>query len=112
MKTWGIIGAICFAIAVAFGYFFKFDGSTPIAIASGAFGFTAIVIGAVNEGKSKNVKTWITVIVIVASALGGVLCYIGNVSDKIFATISGAVIALLAVIFGIVTTSKTKEIKQ
>ena len=30
MKKWGIIGAVLFAVAVAFGFFFKFDGSIII----------------------------------------------------------------------------------
>ena len=56
MKKWGIIGAVLFAVAVAFGFFFKFDGSLVISLAAAAFGFTAIVISAVNYGKEKNGK--------------------------------------------------------
>ena len=108
MKKWGIIGAVFFAVAVAFGFFFKFDGSLVISLAAAAFGFTAIVISAVNYGKEKNVKTWATVVIIVLAAIGGVLCCIGGLNQSIFAEISGAALALLAVIFGIVYAKKTK----
>ena len=101
MKKWGIIGAVLFAVAVAFGFFFKFDGAIIISLAAAAFGFTAIVISAVNYGKEKNVKTWATVVIIVLAAIGGL-------NQSIFAEISGAALALLAVIFGIVYAKKTK----
>lgn len=107
--TWGIIGAIFFVVAVVFGFFFKFDASTPIAIASAAFGFTAIVIGAVNEGKSKKIATWKTVAMIIASAIAGVLCYLGALGNNIFELISSAVLALLAIIFGIVTAKQAAK---
>lgn len=104
MKKWGIIGAVLFAAAVAFGFFFKFDGSIIISIASAAFGFTAITISAVNYGKEKGVKTWATVLIIVLAAIGGALCCIGGLNQSIFAEISGAALALLAVIFGLIYT--------
>lgn len=108
MKTvWGIIGAVCFVVAVVFGYFFKFDASTPIAIAAAAFGFTAVVIGAITEGKQKNIKTWVLTVVIVLAAVGGCLCCIGGMNQSIFAEISGAALALIAVIFGIFYAKKT-----
>jgi hypothetical protein len=108
MKKWGIIGAVLFAAAVAFGYFFKFDGAIVISIASAAFGFTAVVISAVNYGKEKNIKTWVTVLIIVLAAIGGVLCCIGGLSQSIFEQISGAALALLAVIFGLFYANKNK----
>lgn len=111
MKKWGIIGAVFFAVAVAFGYFFKFDGSIIISLASAAFGFTAIVISAVNYGKKKGVKTWATVLIIVLAAVGGVLCCIGGLNQSIFAEISGAALALLAVVFGLIYNKKTENEK-
>ena len=106
MKKWGIIGAVFFAAAVAFGYFFKFDGAIIIALGSAAFGFTSIVIGAINYGKEHNIKTWVTTVIIVLSAIGGVLCCIGGLSQNIFEQISGAALALLAVIFGLIYSKK------
>lgn len=107
MKKWGIIGAVLFAVAVAFGYFFKFDGSIIISLGAAAFGFTAITISAVKYGKEKSVKTWATVTIIVLAAIGGVLCCIGELNQSIFAEISGAALALLAVIFGLIYAKKT-----
>lgn len=107
MKKWGIIGAVCFAVAVAFGFFFKFDAAIVIQLALAAFGFTAIVISAVDYAKKNNIKTWVTVVIIVLAAIGGVLCCIGGLNQNIFAEISGAALALLAVIFGIIYAKKT-----
>lgn len=106
MKKWGIIGAIIFAIDVALGYFLKFDGAIIIQLAVAAFAFTLIVLSAVSYGKEHNIKTWATVTIIVLAAIGGVLCCIGGMSQNIFAEISGAALALIAVIFGIVYAKK------
>lgn len=108
MKKWGIIGAVFFAAAVAIGYFCKFDAAIIIEIGLAAFGFAAIVTSAVSYGKKNNIKTWATVVIIVLAAIGGVLCCIGGLNQNIFAEISGAALALLAVIFGIVYANKTK----
>lgn len=108
MKKWGIIGAIAFLIAVAVGFFCKFDAAVIIEIGAAAFGFTAIVTSAVNYAKNNNIKTWATVLIIVFAAIGGVLCCIGGLNQNIFAEISGAALALLAVIFGIIYAHKAK----
>jgi hypothetical protein len=49
------------------------------------------------------------VVIIVLAAIGGVLCCIGGTNQNIFAEISGAVLALLAVIFGILYAKKTNK---
>ena len=108
MKKWGIIGAVLFAIDVALGHFLKFDGSLIIQLAVAAFAYTLIVLSAVDYGKKHNIKTWATVVIIVLAAIGGVLCCIGGTNQNIFAEISGAVLALLAVIFGILYAKKNK----
>lgn len=109
MKTWGIVGSILFALAVAFGYFFGFDGATVIEIAIAAFGLTAIIVGAVKAQKEKsNFSLWKTVIVIALASIGGVLVCLGGLQQSIFQTISGAVLALLAVILGIYYAKETK----
>lgn len=107
MKKWGIIGAVLFAIDVALGYFLKFDGAIIVQLAVAAFAYTLIVLSAVDYGKKHNIKTWATVVIIVLAAVGGVLCCIGGMSQNIFAEISGAALALLAVIFGIVYAKKS-----
>ena len=108
MKKWGIIGALAFCAAVAVGFFFKFDAAVIIELGAAAFGFTAIVTSAVSYAKKNNIKTWATVLIIVLAAIGGVLCCIGGLNQSIFAEISGAALAILAVIFGIVYAQKSK----
>ena len=107
MKTWGIIGALFFAAAVTVGYFCNFDGAIIIEIGAAAFGLCSLVIGAIKSGKTKNIKTWKTVLIICFAVIGGVLCCIGGLNQSIFAEISGAALALLAVIFGLIF-AKTK----
>ena len=107
MKKWGIIGAVLFAIDVALGYFLKFDGALIIQLAVAAFAYTLIVLSAVDYGKKHNIKTWASVAIIVLAAIGGVLCCIGGLNQSIFAEISGAALALLAVIFGVLYAKKS-----
>ena len=107
MKTWGIIGAIAFLVAVAVGFFCEVDAAVIIEIGAAAFGLCSLIIGAIKSGKTKNVKTWKTVLVICFAVIGGVLCCIGGLNQSIFAEISGAALALLAVIFGVIF-AKTK----
>ena len=102
MKTWGIIGALFFVAAVAIGYFCKFDGAIIIEIGAAAFGLCSLIIGAIKSGKTKNVKTWKTVLIVCFAVIGGVLCCIGGLSQNIFTEISGAALALLTVIFGVI----------
>ena len=109
MRKWGIIGAVLFAIDVALGYFLKFDGAIIIQLAVAAFAYTLIVLSAVDYGKKHNIKTWATVVIIVVAAIGGVLCCIGGANQNIFAEISGAVLALLAVIFGLIYAKKENK---
>lgn len=105
-KTFAIIGAIFFIAAVAVGYFAGFDNAVIIEIALGAFGFAAIVAGAVKGAKEKGVATWKTVVVIIGATAGGILCFVGGLSDSIFQQISGLVIALLAIIGGLLSVKK------
>ena len=109
MKTWGIIGAIAFLAAVAVGYFCNFDGAIIIEIGAAAFGLCSLIIGAIKSGKTKNVKTWKTVLIICFAVIGGVLCCIGGLKQSIFAEISGAALALLAVIFGMIYAHKENK---
>ena len=109
MKKWGIIGAIAFLAAVAVGYFCNFDGAIIIEIGAAAFGLCSLIIGAIKSGKTKNVKTWKTVLIICFAVIGGVLCCIGGLSQNIFAEISGAALALLAVIFGMIYAHKENK---
>ena len=109
MKKWGIIGAVAFLAAVAVGFFCKFDAAVIIEIGVAAFGFTAIVTSAVSYAKKNNIKIWATVLIIALAAIGGVLCCIGGLNQSIFAEISGAALALLAVIFGLIYAHKENK---
>lgn len=105
-KIFGIIGAICFAIAVGIGYFLDFEGDVVVQVAFSAFGLAFIVINAIKKAKEEGKYSWKFILCIVLAVIGGILCAIGGLADSIFATLSGAVIALLAIIFGIVKSIK------
>lgn len=106
MKTFGIIGAICFAVAVAIGYFADFAGDALVQIALSAFGIAVLVIGNVKKAKEEGKFTWKTIVCIVIAIVGGILCAVGGLAESIFSTIAGAVVALLAIIFGIISAKK------
>lgn len=105
-KTFAIIGALFFIAAVVVGYFAGFENAIVVELALGAFAYAAVVVGAVKAAKEKNIATWKTVIVIIGTVAGGILCFIGGLSDNIFNQISGLVIALLAVIAGLLFQNK------
>ena len=106
MKTFGIIGAVCFAVAVAIGYFGNFNGDMYVQIALSAFGLASLIIGNYKKAKEEGKFGWKFVVSVIVAVVGGVLCAIGGLADSIFATISGAVLALLAIIFGLFTLKK------
>lgn len=106
MKTFGIIGAILFAVSVALGYFFEFNGDTLVQIALDAFALALVIIGAVKKAKTEGKFSWKIVVCIILAVIGGVLCAIGGLADSIFGAIAGAVLALLGIIFGIINAKK------
>lgn len=105
-KIFGIVGAVCFAVAIGLGYFVSFQADTIVEIAVAAFGLALVIAGAVKNAKDSGSFTWKTVVCIVLAVVGGVLCCIGGLAQNIFATISGAVLALLTIIFGVLYASK------
>ena len=107
MKSFGIIGAIVFAISVALGYFLDFKGDVIVQIALDAFALTLVIIGAVKDAKDKGKFSWKMIACVVLAVIGGVFCAIGGASESIFGAIAGAVIALIGIILGIVN-SKNK----
>ena len=106
MKTFGIIGAIVFAISVALGYFINFDGDVIVQVALDAFALALVIIGAVKKAKEEGKFSWKIIVCIVLAVIGGVLCAIGGASESIFGAIAGAVIALIGIILGIVNIKK------
>lgn len=105
-KIIGFIGMLLFAAAVATAQFVKIPSVTVIEIALAAFGLAAVVMSTVKTAKAKNKFSWKTVVVIALAVIGGVLCCIGGLSQNIFETVSGAILAALTVIFGILFDKK------
>ena len=105
-KTFGIIGAVLFVAAVVIGYFCDFAGSAIVTLALSGFGVASLVISTIGKIKEEGKFTWKTIVVIVLALVGGALCAIGGFSDSIFEIISGAVIAILSVIFGLLSLKK------
>ena len=106
MKTFGIIGAILFAVSVALGYFVDFKGDILVQIALDAFALALVIIGAVKKAKDEGKFSWKIIVCIALAVIGGVLCAIGGLADSIFGAIAGAVLALLGIIFGIINAKK------
>ena len=101
-KTYAIIGAILFIAAVVVGKIAGFDAAVPVSIGLGAFGFAALVAGAVKGSKEKNIPTWQTVVVIIGSTAGGILFFVGGAKEDIMQQISGIVLTLLSIIGGLI----------
>lgn len=111
-KIIGFIGMLLFAAAVATAQFVKIPSVTVIEIALAAFGLAAVVMSTVKTAKEKNKFSWKTIVVIALAVIGGVLCCIGGLSQNIFETVSGAILAALTVIFGILFDKKPDVAKQ
>lgn len=105
-KIIAVIGALLFAAAVVVGNFAQFEAASVIEIALASFALCAVILSVVRQAKEKNTFSWKTVMVIALAVVGGVLCCIGGLQQAIFKEISGLVLALLSVIFGLVFDSK------
>ena len=105
-KVFGIIGSLLFVAAVIVGYFCKFDSADAVAIALAAFALATTIVAVVKKYKEAGTFNWKFVVVIIASVVGAVLCAIGGISDSIFATLAGAVIGILTIIFGVLALKK------
>ena len=108
MRKWGIVGALLFVAACVVGFIFNFDGSDIVAIGLATFGLTATVITFVKKHKEKGTPIWQIAIVTVLTLGSGVLICIGGIADNIFAAISGAVLALMTTIFGLLYDKNKK----
>jgi uncharacterized membrane protein HdeD (DUF308 family) len=106
-KVFGIIGSLLFVAAVVVGYFCKFDSADIIAVALAAFALASTIVAVVKKYKKEGEKfNWKFILIIALTVVGAVLCAIGGISDSIFATLAGAVIGILTVIFGVLTAKK------
>lgn len=108
-KVFGIIGSLLFVAAVIVGYFCKFDSADIVAMALSAFGLASSIVAIVNKYKKEGEKfNWKFIVIIVLTVVGAALVCLGGLSDNIFATLAGAVIGILTVIFGAFLVKKSK----
>ena len=108
MRKWGIVGALLFVAACVVGFIFNFDGSDIVAIGLATFGLTATVIAFVKKHKEKGNPIWQIAIVTVLTIISGVLICIGVLAYNIFASIIGAVLSLMTIIFVLLYDKKKK----
>ena len=107
-NVFGIIGSLLFVAAVIVGYFCKFDHADLVAVALDAFALATMVVGVVKKYKDAEKFSWKLVVVLIMTIVGAVLVALGGLSDNIFATLAGAVVGILAVIFGVLATKEKK----
>jgi drug/metabolite transporter (DMT)-like permease len=105
-NIFGIIGSILFVAAVVIGYFCKFDSADLVAVALDAFALAVLVVGIIKKYKEAGKFSWKLVVTLVMTVVGAVLVALGGLSDNIFATLAGAVVGILAVIFGVFAVKK------
>ncbi len=106
-KVFGIIGSLLFVASVIVGYFCKFESADIIAVALAAFALATTVVAVVKKYKKEGEKfNWKYVLVIALALVGAVLVAVGGLSDSIFATLAGAVIGILTIIFGVFAAKK------
>ena len=106
-KVFGIIGSLLFVASVIVGYFCKFESADIIAIALAAFALATTIVAVVKKYKKEGEKfNWKYVLVIALALIGAVLVAVGGLSDSIFATLAGAVIGILTIIFGVLAIKK------
>ena len=105
-NVFGVIGAILFVASVIVGYFCKFDNSDLVAIALDAFALASTIVAIIKKYKEAGKFSWKLVVVIVGVVVGAVFVCIGGLSDSIFATLAGAVVGILSIIFGVFIVKK------
>lgn len=105
-KVFAIIGALLFVGAVVVANFADFAAANVVEIALAAFGLASVVISTIKAQKEKGVFSWKTILIIVLAVVAGVLVCIGGVTSNIFEQISGLVVALLAIITGLISVKK------
>ncbi len=105
-KVFGIIGALLFVASVIVGYFCKFDNADLVAIGLDAFALASTVVAVVQKYKKDGRFSWKLILVIVCTIVGAVFVCIGGLSNNIFEILAGAVVGILAIIFGVVKVKK------
>ena len=108
-KVFGIIGSLLFVAAVVVGYFCKFESADIVAMALSAFALATTIVAVVKKYKKDGEKfSWKFILIIALTIVGAVLVAVGGLSDSIFATLAGAVIGILTIIFGVLAAKKAE----
>lgn len=105
-KILGIIGLVLFIAAVACGSFFNFDNADVLSLALAGFGIVSVVINVISKQKEKGAFTWPMGLTIALALLGGGLVCLGGYASNILETVSGLVLALLAVFLSLMKAKK------
>ena len=105
-KVFGIIGCLLFVASVVVGYFCKFDNADLVALALDAFALATFVVGIIKKYKEQGKFSWKLIVVIIGVIVGATFVAIGGLSDSIFSTLAGAVVGILAIIFGVFAVKK------
>ena len=105
-KIYGIIGSLLFVAAVVVGYFCKFDSADIVALALDAFALATTAVAIIKKYKEAGKFSWKLVVVIIATIIGAVFVAVGGLSNSVFATLAGAVIGILGIIFGVLAVKK------
>lgn len=108
-KIISVIGAVAFIAAVAVGNFASFASAEIIEMALAAFGLCSVIISAITKARQEEKFSWKTVAVIALAVIGGTLCCIGGLSNSVFSELSGLVLALLAVITGLMAYKQEEK---
>ena len=107
-NIFGIIGSLFFVAAVIVGYFCKFDSADLVAVALDAFALATLLVGIIKKYKEAGKLSWKLVAVLIMTVVGAALVAVGGLSDNIFATLTGAVIGILGIIFGVLAVKEKK----
>lgn len=105
-KVFGIIGCLLFVASVVVGYFCKFDNADLVALALDAFALATFVVGIIKKYKEQGKFSWKLIVVMIGVIVGAAFVAIGGLSDSIFSTLAGAVVGILAIIFGVFAVKK------
>ncbi len=105
-NVFGIIGALLFVASVIVGYFCKFDSADLVAVGLDAFALASTAVAIIKKYKEEGKFSWKLVVVLVGTIVGAVFVCIGGLSNSIFATLAGAVVGILSIIFGVFIVKK------
>lgn len=101
-KILAILGALLFVAAVAIGNFCEFKAANAVEIALAVFALVSVIVSTIKAQKAAGVSLWKTILIIVLVCVGAALVAIGGGSSNIFEQLAGLVVAIIALIIGVV----------